>query len=283
MIEKLLLILILGLAFISGDVCAQDSKLIKRTITKTDRFDFGAGGTLAISGAPVGSIKVIGAATNEIEITAEIEIQAGTEADLERLATVTGFVTDETVSRTGIISYGTYNKLGDKKVWKKFPKKLIGLPFRIDYVVHVPQYCDLEISGGKGDLVVTGVNGAMSINYLESNAKIEVIGGALTATIGSGTVSVDLGVKGWAGRPASVQLASGDLTVGLPSNTSAEIDASILRSGAIENLLPDLKQRDRKLAFTDKLIMAKVGVGGPSLKFKVGDGNLRLERLVAGH
>ena len=254
--------------------------MLKRTITKTDRFDFGAGGTVAITGAPNGSIRVASSAKNEIEITAVIVLQAGSEADLDQLAAVTGFVTDETLGRTGIISVGTNNKLGDKKLWKKFPKNLMGLPFRIDYVISVPRYCDLEIDGGKGDLSVAGVEGSMRINFLETNAKIEVIGGNTTATIGSGTVDVAFGVHGWRGRSANIQVAKGNLNVRLPSNMSAEIDAVILRTGSIENTLPDLKPRDRKVIFTDKSIIAKAGVGGVPLKFTVGDGTLRMERLT---
>ena len=250
--------------------------LLKRTITKTDTFEFGAGGTVAITGAPNGSIRVVGHNKNEIEITAEIEIQAANEADLAKLAAVTGFATVETIGRTGIISFGTYNKLGDKKLWKKFPKKLIGLPLRIDYVVSVPRYCDLEIDGGKGDLSVSGVEGSMRINFLETKADIAVIGGATNITVGSGKVDVALGVNGWRGRSADIKLATGDLNVSFPTNVSAEIDAAILRSGKIENALLDVKPRDRKVPLTEKSIIAKKGVGGPSLKFTVGDGMLRL-------
>ena len=57
--------------------------LIKRTAYKTDRFDFGVGGTVSISGAPNGSIRVEGWNNNEIEISAEIELNAATEADLD--------------------------------------------------------------------------------------------------------------------------------------------------------------------------------------------------------
>ena len=254
--------------------------MLKRTITKTDRFDFGAGGTVAVTGAPNGSIRVVGTNKNEIEITAEIELQATSDADIAKLAAVTGFVTDEAIGRTGIISYGTYNKLGDKKLWKKFPKNLIGLPMRIDYVIKVPHYCDFQIDGGKGDLSVSGVEGSMRINFLETNADIEVVGGATNVTVGSGKINVALGVKGWRGRSADVNIAKGDLTIKLPSTMSAEIDAVILRTGAIENLLPDLKPRNRKVPFTDQSIIAKAGVGGASLKFTVGDGILKMETLV---
>jgi hypothetical protein len=262
---------------------AQTPNTIKRTITKTDRFDFGAGGTVVITGAPVGAIKITGSETNEIEINAEIELEAGNEAELAQLTAVTGFVTDESAGRVGIISVGTHNRLGDKKLWKKFPKKLIGLPFVINYEVRVPKYCDLDINGGKGDLVIRGVQGSTSINFLETKADIEVIGGNTMITVASGEVHLALGVKGWAGRPASVQVGRGDLTVQLPIKTSAEIDAIILRTGRIENTIPDLKQRDRKVPFTDRSIMAKAGVGGASLKFTVGDGTLRLEHLAGGN
>lgn len=259
---------------------AQIPQIIKRTITKTDKFEFGAGGTVAIVGAPNGSIRVSGGATNEIEITAVITVQAANEQDLARLAQVTGFITDESTSRTGIVSIGTHDKASLKTLDKKFPKQLMGLPFSIDYVVTVPKYSDLEIDGGKGDLEIAGVEGAISINMLESDAKIGVIGGSLSATIGIGRLDVSIGVRGWRARTATIQLATGDLTVHLPANTSAEIDAVILRTGAVENLLTDLKPRDRKVPFSEKSIHAKAGVGGPALKFTVGDGRIKLDRLV---
>ena len=256
------------------------ASMLKRTITKTDRFDFGSGGTMTITGAPLGSIRVVGSPKNEIEITAVIELRAGTEADLVKLAEVTGFITDESPARTGIVTIGTHNKIGLKRLPKKFPKNLLGLPFRIDYVISVPRYCDLEIDGGKGDLSVTGVEGTMQINFLETKARIEVISGPATATIGSGSVEVAIGTHGWRSRAANIKLATGDLTVRLPGNMSAEIDATILKTGKIENMLADLKPRDRKLPFTDKSILAKANVGGASLNFTVGDGTLTLKSLV---
>lgn len=258
----------------------QTPALLKRTITKTDKFDFGAGGTVAIAGTPNGSIRVVGTAKNEIEITAQIEIEAATEADLATLAAVTTFITDESPIRTGIISVGIYNKFGSKPVWKKFPKKLLNSPYRIDYVISVPHYSDLEIDGGKGDLSISGVEGSMQVNFLESNATVEIVGGDTVVTVEKGTVDLYLGGRTWRARSANVQVGVGNLNVRLPSTVSADIDAIVLRIGTIENTVTDLKPRDRKVPFTDKLILAKSGVGGVSLKFTVGDGTLRLERPV---
>lgn len=258
---------------------AQVPNLVKRTTTKTDRFDFGSGGTIVVNGAPNGSIKITGSNKNEIEITAEIEVQAANETDLAKIAEVTGFITDETAIRTSVITVGIHNKFGLKKLPKNFPKQLLGLPFTVNYVISVPRYSDLEIDGGKGDLSIAGVEGSMQVNFIESNASVEIAGGTTMLTIGKGTLDVAYGVRGWRGRSSTVQVANGDLKVRLPSNMSAEIDASILKSGSIENLIRDLKPRDRKVPFTDKSIAAKAGVGGAPLKFVVGDGKLVLELL----
>ena len=251
-----------------------------RTTTKTDKFDLSSGATLTVTGAPNGSIKIIGSPKNEIEIIATIGIEAANDADFAKLAAITGFVTDESAIRVAIGSVGPHNKFGLKKLPKDFPKNLLATPFRIDYEIRVPRYTDLEIDGGKGDLSITGVEGSMRVNFIETKGDVEVVGGTTNITVGKGTLDMAFGVRGWRGRSATVNVGSGELNVSLPSNMHAEIEATILKTGMIANSLVDLKPRDRKVAFTDKSILAKAGVGGSPLKFTVGDGTMKLERLT---
>lgn len=252
----------------------------KRTTTKTDKFDFGVGGTVSIVGAPNGSIRVVGGSVNEIEITATIVTEAPSEADLNVLAPVTTFVLQEATGRVSILSSGTHNKLGGKKAWKKFPKPLLGLPFRIDYVVRVPRYCDLEINGGKGDIDVSGVEGTFKITSAEGTAKLNLIGGGVSATFGSGTVDITMPDRSWRGNTIDVALASGILTAHLPSSISADLDAAVLKSGKIESAFVDWKPRTRTTPFTEQSMIAKAGNGGVPMKFTVGDGTLKLMRIV---
>src|SRR5690606_16624041 len=118
-------ILFLVLSFTSA------SAQLKRTTTKSDAFDFGAGGTITIQGAPNGSITVEGWQKNEVEIVAEITVEAANDADLDRLSKVTGFQLDESMGRVGIISLGTNNKKYVKKMDKKFPKALFDNAWKI--------------------------------------------------------------------------------------------------------------------------------------------------------
>ena len=254
-------------------------QFIKRTTYKSDNLEFGAGGTISIIGAPNGSISIEGWNKNEIEIAAEIEVQGATESDLSKLAEVNGFVLDESFGHARLISVGTHDKDYMKRTAKKFPKNLLGLPFRIDYKIKVPRYCDLNVDGGDGDLLIANIDGSMKIKYLNSNARFNLVGGAINATIGGGTVDVTIPTRGWRGRFADIQLATGTMNVHLPASFNAQIDASILRTGQIENSVETLKPRTRGAKFTEKSIIAKAGIGGVALNFTVGDGTLKISEL----
>lgn len=267
-----------ALFLLAAVIPAQEAKpLLKRIAYKSDKIDFGAGGTIAVVGAPVGSISIEGWRSNEVEISAEIETQAGSEADLALLAEINGFMVDADFGRISIMSVGVHDKRYVKRTAKKFPKRLLNAPFRIDYHIKVPLFSDLEVDGGRGDFVLSGVEGAMRINFLESNAKMDLIGGDFSAVFGSGTVEAVFGAPSWRGRGAEIQLAGGTLAVWLPLNLSAEVDATILRTGQIENEFEFLKPRDRS-KFTERSLAAKAGNGGAKLSFTVGDGTLKLAR-----
>ena len=276
---KTILAVVISLVVLSISAFAQSGTLIKRITTKTDKLDFGVGGTLAVIGAPNGSIRVEGWSNREIEINAEIEMQAYSEADLDTLSKITGFITQESLGRTGIISVGVHDKKNLKGADKKFPKQLLGLPFKIDYVIKVPRYCDLQIDGGKGSLAISGVEGNMKINFLESDGKIDLVGGGILATIGTGNLEVTIPSRGWRGRFADIQLVSGNMSLNLPTGLNAEFDATILRTGKIENGFSGFVPRKRNTEFTDRSIAGKSGVGSVPLKFTIGDGTMKIKEI----
>ncbi|MDQ3712533.1 MAG: hypothetical protein M3388_09995 [Acidobacteriota bacterium] len=275
--NKKLSFFLFAVVFVSLTVVtfAQTNPLIKRTTYKTETVEFGVGGTVSIIGAPNGSIVVEGWLKNAVEISAEVEMQAATEVGLAELARVNGFVIDEDFGHIRITSVGTHDKNYMKRAAKKFPKNLLGLPFKIDYVIKVPASTDLQIDGGKGDLTLSYVEGAMRINFLESDVKLNLNGGSIVATFGIGAVEVVVPNRSWHSQSADIQLASGTMRVQLPLNLNAKLDARVLRGGRIENASTNLKPRDRT-KFTEKSISANAGSGGAFLTFIVGNGTLKL-------
>lgn len=272
-------LLITFLAILSTNLFSQKAKkpksLIKSTEFKSEKIPFGTGGTISIVGAPVGSITIKGWKESEVEIKAKVTVEARNENDLKRLAEVCGFMFEENLLRLRIVSVGTHDKKYLKKLKKKLPKRLRGMPYRIDYEIKLPSYSDLEINGGRGDLNLSAVEGMIQINYLESKAKLKLTGGRVQATIGSGDVDVTVATRSWRGSFAKIRLARGYLNVWLPQNLNANLSAKVLRTGKITNSYKLLKPI-RRTKITDKSIMAKAGNGGADLSFTVGEGILKI-------
>ena len=250
---------------------------LTRTTTRHETRRFGYGSTLTIVGAPAGSITVEAWERSEIDVTADIELRADTEEDLALLATVNSFVFDEDANHIRLLSTGTHDKVFMKRVAKKFPKKLLNLPWKIDYRVRVPIQTDVDINAGRGTFTVTGVEGAIYLRALEGDARLTLTGGTVDVTIGRGTINLSVLARSWRGAGANLQLAAGDITLSLPAGFNAEINAEILRTGQIENSYTGLQPQERT-QFTPKAIKGRAGAGGPRLSFTIGDGTLRIKQ-----
>jgi hypothetical protein len=250
---------------------------LKRTTSRHEVRRFAYGSSLTILGAPAGSITIEAWPRSEVDITAEIELFANTEEELALLATINSFTIDDDISHLRILTTGTHDKAFMRRVAKKFPKALLNLPWKIDYRIRVPAICDLEIDAGRGAINLTGVEGSISLKALESDATFVLTGGVVMATIGAGSVKVNLATRSWRGAGANIQLARGDLTVELPAGFNADINADVLRSGQIENTYTELIPQERT-TFTTRSINGRAGGGGATLSFKVTDGTLRIKK-----
>jgi hypothetical protein len=252
-------------------------QLIKRTIIKRESARVGYGSTITLVGAPQGAISIEGWDRSEVELTAEIELQAENEAELNRLALVNGSIFEEAPNHIRILSVGSHDKKYMRRVAKDFPKKLLLLPWKIDYRIRVPQNSDLEITAGRGPISLSGVEGSLALTATESDALLTLSAGIVNITIGSGKVNLKIAERSWRGTGADVRLAMGELTVELSPGFNAEVDASVLRLGKIEDSYGELQPRQRN-SITPQLIRARAGAGGPIFRFTVGDGTIIIKK-----
>ncbi|HWT03993.1 MAG TPA: hypothetical protein VN256_27335 [Pyrinomonadaceae bacterium] len=257
----------------------QGAPALKRATSRHETRRFNYGSTLTLVGAPAGSITIESWPKNEVDITAELELYANTEEELALLAAVNTFTVDEDINHLRILTTGTHDRAYMKRVAKKFPKHLLGLPWKIDYRIRVPAVCDLEVDAGRGPVSLSGVEGSISLKALESDATLTLTGGVVRAVIGAGTVRVSVAARSWRGTGAQIELAHGDLSVELPAGFNAEVSADVLRTGQIENSYSDLVPQERT-TFTPRSIRARAGSGGASLSFRVTDGTLRIGKAV---
>jgi len=279
--------LLLVFAFASGrPVAAQKNKkpvipagpLLTRTITRHESRRFFYAGTVTVTGAPNGSVTIEGWQRNEVEISAEIELQAPTEADLSRLATLNNFVIDEDANHLRVITTGTHDRTFMKRMAKDFPRSLIGLPWKIDYHIKVPAQTDLEINAGVGPTRLTGVEGAIRLNAVQTDATLSLTGGLVSVIVQSGTVDLTVPALSWHGLGADIKVASGKLNIGLMPGFSGDIHAAVLRTGEVKNGYPNLEPLERN-SITAQSVRARAGNGGGTLTLTVGDGTIQIDQV----
>jgi hypothetical protein len=280
---------LLLIAFLSSRAVAQKDKdkkvvqgpLVTRTITRHENAKLLFGGTLTVSGAPAGSITIEGWNRSELEVDASIELQAPTAADLDLLASVNTFIIDADVNHMRILTSGTHDRAFMKRTVKNFPKALMGLPWKIDYHVKVPALTDLDIDAGYGPISLSGVEGALHLNAVNSEANLSLTGGLVSVLIQTGSVNLRIPARGWHGLGAEFKVAAGKLNVELMPGFNADLNAVVLRFGAIAVSAPDVKPRERD-SITARSMRARAGNGGATLEFTVGDGTIEIRQIAEG-
>ena len=253
--------------------------LLTRTTTRQETRRLAYGSTVTIVGAPQGSITVEGWPQSQVQITADIELHGETEEDLNRLAAVNGWVLDDDSNHVQVLTTGTHDKVFMRKVAKNFPKKLITLPWKIDYRVRVPMGVDLEINAGRGPITISGVEGAITLTATESDTQMTLTSGTIIATVAVGRINVRIPTRSWRGSGADLRVAAGDVNVELPAGFNGDIDADVLRNGQISGTFSELESR-QKPGITDRVVRARAGAGGAFFKFTVGDGAIRIGKLA---
>lgn len=250
-----------------------------RTTTRHELRRFAYGGTVTLIGAPDGSIKVEGWTRNEVDISAEIQLRADSEADLDRLAAVNTFLLDEDMNHLRVLTTGTHDKVFMRAVARKFPKTLLGLPWKIDYRIRVPISTDLEVNAGRGPISVAGIDGHIQLSATESETNLKLSGGTLMATVGSGKVNLSIPVRSWRGVGADIRIAAGEVTLELPPGFSGDLNAEILRAGTIADSYGGLAPRE-KPGITPQIIKARAGAGGAFFQLTVGVGTINIKKTV---
>jgi hypothetical protein len=256
-----------------------DLQLLTRTSTRRETRRFSYGGTVTLIAAPRGSVTVEGWPRNEVELTADIELKGPTEADLDQLSTVNGFVFDEDLNHLSVLTTGTHDRVFMKRTAKNFPKKLLNMPWKIDYRLRVPVNTDLEVNAGHGSVKLSGVEGAMRVSATESETALTLTGGLVTTTVTAGVITLTIPSRSWRGSGADIRIASGTINVELAPGFSGDIDAEILRIGKIVNTYEGLASRE-KPGITERTVRARAGAGGPFFKFTVGDGTVNIRKAA---
>jgi len=139
---------------------------------------------------------------------------------------------------------------------------------QVEFIVRVPKEVVFVGRTLAGDVEAIGLESDAFLSTLFGDVRLSTtrLG---TATTMSGSIVASIGLPDW-GRDLEFQTMSGDITLEVPSNTDAEVEASAT-GGSITSDFP-LSQT------LPGVMRGKIGAGGPMLRLATMAGNIRLKR-----
>ncbi len=201
--------------------------LVERSTLVHREVEAGYGTALRVAAGPRGNVHVTGWRERKIRVEARVELGAPSEADLDELAKAVAIVVDPSATTVDIATKGPQDKAWMKGV-KGFPKRLLAMPYRVDYEITVPEYTSLAIAVGEGDTAIAGVSGLVGIVSVHGDVSLDAVSGATQVSAAAGCVTIVTADRSWRGGNLNAS-CSGDLTFRGPAGFSAAVDARAVR------------------------------------------------------
>lgn len=237
---------------------ASTSLFAEVTEEKTFSFKLNDGGRFSISNVN-GSMVVTGGQGDSVEIVATKK--ADNQADLDKIEIKISNTPDEIVVETDI---------GESSHWFSHNNNSDS----VDYAVIVPAGTLLDsvetvngsvnISGVSGKVVAESVNGDLEIGDLEGDVELSTVNGSIDASFAT------LGGQ----QRVRVETVNGRVTVNLPGNADAEINADTLNGGI--NASEFGLESDKGFVGSD--LSAKIGNGSARLTIDTVNGSVKIRK-----
>ncbi|OYT73221.1 MAG: hypothetical protein CFK52_02860 [Chloracidobacterium sp. CP2_5A] len=242
------------------------------------RFEYGR--ALKITLPPTGSLTVTGSKRSELVARATIRVEGASAEDLDALAERIGFQIDTRDAQLHLASVGPAVKSLSRKerraVADGLASPLLKLPYRIDYVLDVPEYTDLEVSVFDGDLTLGGIYGGIVFTVQRGRVTLSGVAGTVVGRLATGEARVELSGRSWRGSGLDLRVGAGNILLSVPRGFAA--DVTLAASAPLDIRYPLDRGPDAPpdLPFGSQT-RGRFGVGGAELQLVTGQGAIRVE------
>lgn len=210
---------------------------------------------LNVDGRQNGGITVHGWDRAEIHVTAMIQAQSESQADAQTIAK------GVTISTSG----GQVRAAGPDDLDRRSS-------WSVSYDVYVPRRTNLTLNGSNGGLSVDGVQSKMELETVNGGINLTDVDGDIRGTTVNGGITVDLSGDGWRGGGLELITTNGGVHVNVPTNYSAQLDASTQNGGL------DVGFPIRMQGSIGRRISTQLGAGGAPIRLTTTNGGVSVRR-----
>jgi DUF4097 and DUF4098 domain-containing protein YvlB len=215
-------------------------------------------GSLSVDALRNGGVTVKGWRQSSVLVRARVEASGETEAAAATMA-----------SQVWIDSSGG-------QVRAMGPESVNNSGWSVSYEIFVPQTTDLTLKANNGGITISDVRGQIHFDGNNGGVNLKRLAGDVTGATRNGGVQVELAGAMWDGRQLEVSTHNGGVSVAMPSNYSAHLQAET-QGGGVHSDFPVMLEsnaRPRKLDFN-------VGSGGPLIHVTTTNGSVNFKRAEA--
>jgi DUF4097 and DUF4098 domain-containing protein YvlB len=216
-------------------------------------------GSLTVDASPNGGVTVKGAPRGDVMVRARVDAWADNDSAASFLASQVFIDT----------SGGQVRATG--------PQSLNNSGWSVSYEILVPQNMDLNLKSRNGGLTVSDVRGQIRFDVTNGGVRLRRVAGDVMGATVNGGIQVDLAGATWDGRQLDLRTNNGGVTVAMPTQYSAHIQAETGMGGIQSDFpvaLDSNNTRPRRLDY-------QMGAGGGLIHIVTGNGSVRLKRAEA--
>ena len=212
-------------------------------------------GPLTVDAGTNGGVSIKGWLRGDVLVRSRIESWGATAADATNMSSQVSVVA----------SAGQIRATG--------PESRNNSSWSVSYEVFVPQNTDLTLKAHNGGINISDVRGQIHFDVNNGGVRLKRVAGDVSGQTVNGGIEVDLAGAIWDGRQLDVSTKNGGVTLGMPANYSAHVQAET-SNGRIQSDFPNAMLNDRRAQKVD----VNLGSGGPLIHVATVNGGLKLQR-----
>jgi hypothetical protein len=214
------------------------------------------GGALTVDAGQNGGISVEAWDRNDVRVRAIVRTNARSDERARQLAS------------------GVQIQSGGGRVSATGPDTERRENWSVSYRINVPRRIDLDLSANNGGITINGVSGNMRFDTRNGGVRLADLGGRVNGRTTNGGLTVNLSGDRWDGEGIDVETSNGGVTLSIPDNYNAELEARTINGG----LNIDFPITIQGELSTRRGITTTLGSGGPTVRVRTNNGGLKIGR-----
>lgn len=231
-----------------------------------------------------GSVRVIGSARSDFQVTIQKRIEGKSASDVDLAKREVRIDVDSSTSRLKLCVAGPWSNCADDRKGSGCRGDCSrDYSVRFDFEIEAPASIAAELRSVNGGVTARGLNGAVSARTVNGGITLEDVGAAGTAHTVNGGIKVS--VTKSPSETLDAKTVNGGIEVAFPRNLNAKLRFKTLHGDVFTNFpataMPNMpmqseEKNGRRVYRSDRSFAVQVGAGGPEHRFETLNGAIQI-------